>query len=128
MDNQLFILKRSYLALAFQALVFLIIALLLFQLMDLLIWGICIVASLAIYLCGLRFSPNLYFQHLDEREWTLKQAAQTEVQHLKISHVIDHHVYIVVYFQHFKQKPLLIWCDQVAWKDWKKLKMLAKML
>ena len=128
MDNQLFVLKRSYLAVTFQVLVFIGIALLLFELMQLWLWAVCMLVALAVYLYGFRLHPELYFQHLDEREWTLKAKTQAEVKHVNISHVVDHHVYIVIYFQHFKHKPLLVWCDQVGWKNWKKLKTLAKML
>jgi hypothetical protein len=34
----------------------------------------------------------------------------------------------VVYFQHFQEKPLLIWIDQLPLKQWKALKKLAKLI
>jgi len=34
----------------------------------------------------------------------------------------------VVYFQHAKARPLLIWCDQLPFKQWKSLKLLTKLI
>lgn len=128
MDKQAFLLKPSVLALVFQAMIFILIAALLFQLLALWLWAIAMIVAIASYAFCIRRPPSVHFQHLDEREWTVTQAQQQQVKHVQISHVIDHHLYIVVYFQYFQEKPLLIWCDQVSWKEWKRLKTLAKLV
>lgn len=127
MDKQAFLLKPSILALVFQVMVFIFVGALLFQLLAFWLWLIAILFAVLSYAWCMRRPPEVHFQHLDEREWTLT-AKQQQVKHVQISHVIDHQIYIVVYFQHFQEKPLLIWCDQVSWQEWKRLKILAKLV
>lgn len=128
MDKQAFILKPSRLAFVFQWIIFLFISVVLYQLVNFLLWGACMLLGIAAYTYCRRSPAPRHFQHLDQREWTLKHVQQVQPKHVSISHVIDHQLYIVVYFQHFKEKPLLIWCDQVTWQDWKRLKALAKLV
>ena len=68
------------------------------------------------------------FEHLDAREWSLSSAQSEQIQRVSVSHIIDHQLYIVVYFQHFRAKPLLIWMDQLPRQQWKALKKLAKLI
>lgn len=69
-----------------------------------------------------------FFEHLDAREWSLSSAQSEQIQRVSVSHIIDHQLYIVVYFQHFRAKPLLIWMDQLPRQQWKALKKLAKLI
>ena len=128
MVNRSFKLKRSLLALVFQGLLLALIATLLFNLLTVWLWVGCMLVAVISYILCLRLPPALQLQHLDEREWTLQYKREIQPQRVKISHVIDHQLYIVVYFQHFRAKPLLIWCDQVSWKEWKNLKNLTKLV
>jgi len=124
MDNRCFKLKRSKCALVFQLFIFAVLMFLLYQLLPVTIWLVCGV----IYQLFYRKTPHIeQFEYLDGREWSLTAAAQG-TRRVLISHVIDHQAYIVVYFQHAKARPLLIWCDQLPFKQWKSLKVLTKIL
>ncbi|ENX10846.1 hypothetical protein [Acinetobacter variabilis] len=128
MDNRCFKLKRSKCALVFQLFIFAVLMFLLYQLLPVTIWLVCGVIGLVIYQLFYRKTPHIeQFEYLDGREWSLTAAAQG-TRRVLISHVIDHQAYIVVYFQHAKARPLLIWCDQLPFKQWKSLKVLTKML
>lgn len=128
MDNRCFKLKRSKCALVFQLFIFAVLMFLLYQLLPVTIWLVCGVIGLVIYQLFYRKTPHIeQFEYLDGREWSLTTAAQG-TRRVLISHVIDHQAYIVVYFQHAKACPLLIWCDQLPFKQWKSLKVLTKIL
>jgi len=128
MDNRCFKLKRSKCALVFQLFIFAVLMFLLYQLLPMTIWPVCGVIGLVIYQLFYRKTPHIeQFEYLDGREWSLTAAAQG-TRRVLISHVIDHQAYIVVYFQHAKARPLLIWCDQLPYKKWKYLKVLTKIL
>ncbi len=128
MDKGCYRLKRSLLALAFQLTIFVILMWVLYQLLPVWIWGICLLAGLVMYQLFYRKQPHItQFEYLDGREWTLSYPDQHS-QRAMISHVIDHQAYIVVYFQHAQVRPLLIWCDQLSRQQWKSLKVLTKML
>lgn len=128
MDNRCFRLKRSKCALVFQLFIFAVLMFLLYQLLPVTIWLVCGVIGLVIYQLFYRKTPHIeQFEYLDGREWSLTAAAQG-TRRVFISHVIDHQAYIVVYFQHAKARPLLIWCDQLPFKQWKYLKVLTKIL
>lgn len=128
MDNRCFKLKRSKCALVFQLFIFAVLMFLLYQLLPMAIWLVCGVIGLVIYQLFYRKTPHIeQFEYLDGREWSLTAAARG-TRRVLISHVIDHQAYIVVYFQHAKARPLLIWCDQLPFKQWKSLKVLTKIL
>ncbi|WP_312332625.1 hypothetical protein [Acinetobacter variabilis] len=128
MDNRCFRLKRSKCALVFQLFIFAVLMFLLYQLLPVTIWLVCGVIGLVIYQLFYRKTPHIeQFEYLDGREWSLTATAQG-TRRVLISHVIDHQAYIVVYFQHAKARPLLIWCDQLPFKQWKSLKVLTKIL
>lgn len=128
MDNRCFRLKRSKCALVFQLFIFAVLMFLLYQLLPVIMWLVCGVIGLVIYQLFYRKTPHIeQFEYLDGREWSLTAAAQG-TRRVLISHVIDHQAYIVVYFQHAKARPLLIWCDQLPFKQWKSLKVLTKIL
>ncbi|QXR19834.1 hypothetical protein EGK58_002580 [Acinetobacter variabilis] len=128
MDNRCFRLKRSKCALVFQLFIFAVLMFLLYQLLPVIMWLVCGVIGLVIYQLFYRKIPHIeQFEYLDGREWSLTAAAQG-TRRVLISHVIDHQAYIVVYFQHAKARPLLIWCDQLPFKQWKSLKVLTKIL
>jgi len=128
MDNRCFKLKRSKCALVFQLFIFAVLMFLLYQLLPVIIWLVCGVIGVVIYQLFYRKTPHIeQFEYLDGREWSLTAAAQG-TRRVLISHVIDHQAYIVVYFQHAKARSLLIWCDQLPFKQWKSLKVLTKIL
>ncbi|MBL8321996.1 MAG: hypothetical protein JNJ93_06980 [Acinetobacter sp.] len=99
----------------------------LYKLMQLIMLCAFLALGAAAYLLFYRGTPQVTaLDHLDGREWTLSAAGGK--QRVQISHIIDHQAYIVLYFQHARAKPVIVWRDQVALKQWKSFKVLAKML
>ncbi|ANF82557.1 hypothetical protein A3K93_10395 [Acinetobacter sp. NCu2D-2] len=126
MDSRCFKLKRSWFALGFQLLIFIILMFVLYQLVPLWLWAMCVIAGLVMYQLFYQKSPKIdQFEYLDGREWSI--SCQDQVKRVEISHVIDHQVYIVVYFRHAKARPLLIWCDQLPMQQWKALKAFTQL-
>jgi predicted membrane channel-forming protein YqfA (hemolysin III family) len=128
MANRSFQLRRSRLAFVFQLIIFILLMALLQQLLPAWLWVICILLAVIGYAYGLKVPEPIYFEHLDAREWSLLSAQSEQVKRVSVSHMIDHQLYIVVYFQHFRAKPLLIWIDQLPRQQWKALKKLAKLI
>ena len=127
MDKRHFQLKPSLIALVFQFAIFAVLMTLLYQVLAIWLWCVFLLLGLVIYALFYRRRPNISaLEYLDGRDWTLTKYGQP--QRVQISHIIDHQVYIVVYFQHARTKPMIIWCDQVAFQQWKSLKVLAKMI
>ena len=127
MDNRHFQLKPSRLAYVFQLSIYAILMFVLYQLLPLWLWLIALVAGFILYLFFLRGPQHFQLQYLDGRDWSLSHKTQSDVQRVQISHIIDHRAYIVIYFQHFRAKPTLVWCDQLSLRQWKALKILTKM-
>lgn len=127
MDKASFQLKRSYLALFFQLCIFTLLMILLYQILPFSFWCGFLLLGAVVYILFYRKTPQITgLDYLDGKEWTLFAAGQK--QRVLISHIIDHQAYIVVYFQHARTKPIIIWCDQVSFQQWKSLKILAKMI
>ncbi|OAL77741.1 hypothetical protein AY606_09825 [Acinetobacter sp. SFB] len=128
MANRSFQLKRSRLAFVFQLIIFTLIIVFLQQLLSPWLWLICVLLGVLAYAYGLKAPQPMCFEHLEAREWSLTSVKSEQIKRVSISHIIDHQLYIVVYFQHFQEKPLLIWIDQLPLKQWKALKKLAKLI
>lgn len=120
-----FQLKRSRIALAFQCLIFMILLALLYAVVNPLLWLICAVLGLMIYLLFRQRADLLRLEHLDANDWSLLYRQSSQVLQLQLYQVIDHQLYIVLYFQGSKTSPIVIWCDQLAVPQWKSLKQLA---
>jgi c-di-AMP phosphodiesterase-like protein len=124
MASTCFQLKRSFLALCFQLLVFiLIIALVLMSLSS---WFILFaIVSLVLSYLYFAYQPRIIqLEYLAQNEWTLINNKQ-QIQRDGIKKIIDHQMYIIIFFD--QHQPLAIWCDQLNWQDWKHLKVLAKL-
>lgn len=128
MANRSFQLKRSRLAFVFQLIIFTLMIVLLQQLLQPWLWLIVVLLGVIAYVYGLKVPQPMYFEHLDARECSLSSTKSSSIKRVSISHIIDHQLYIVVYFQHFQEKPLLIWIDQLPLQQWKALKKLAKLI
>ena len=128
MANRSFQLRRSRLAFVFQLIVFTLLILLLQQLLSPWLWALCLLLAVIGYAYGLKVPQPICFEHLDAREWSLSRAQSEQIQRVSVSHIIDHQLYIVVYFQHARAKPIIVWCDQMPFRQWKSFKVLAKMI
>lgn len=127
MDKCSFQLKHSYLALMFHLAVFAVLMTLLYLLLPWALWCGLLLLGGAAYLLFYRKTPKITgLDYLDGKEWTL--SALGAKHRVQISHIIDHQAYIVVYFQHARSKPIIIWCDQMPFQQWKSFKVLAKMI
>lgn len=127
MVKSCFKLRQSRIALLFQLCIFALLMFVLYQVLPVALWVVCFLIGIVIYALFYKKTPHIaQLEHLDGREWSLTQ--QQATQRVQLSHVVDHQAYIVLYFQHARAKPLLVWCDQVPLKQWKSLKVLAKMI
>lgn len=128
MVNRVFDLQYSRFAAVLQFLLFIIITILLYQLLILPIWLLCLfLMSLAWFV--FQKKPQITrFEYLDDQLWSLCFSDVTRpIQQRKIHHVIDHQCYIVVYFADVQHQSCIIWWDQLSLLQWKNLKLLAKL-
>lgn len=127
MDKCSFQLQRSYLALLFQLCIFSVLMTVLHQLLPFALWCGFLLLGAVIYLLFYRKASKITgLDYLDGKEWTISAAGGQHRAH--ISHIVDHQAYIVVYFQHARAKPIIVWCDQMPFRQWKSFKVLAKMI
>lgn len=127
MDKSSFQLKHSYLALMFHLCVFAVLMAVLYLMLPLALWSGFFCLGCIIYALFYRKKPQISsLDYLDGKEWTL--SASGAKHRVQISHIIDHQAYIVVYFQHARTKPIIVWCDQMPFRQWKSFKVLAKMI
>lgn len=92
-------------------------------------WVICFILHLIASLFFLYKIPKaVYLAYLDDEQWTLIIQHKTPIkQRIIIQHMIDHLLYIVVYFESEQQKQsIIIWQDQLDSLHWKGLKTRAK--
>lgn len=124
MANQIFQFKASALALVFHFAVFIVLMALLYQVLVPWLWAIGVVIGLVCYFLFFKAKRGVSLQYLGDDEWTLV-LSDANIQRVAISHLIDHQLYIVIYFKHAAAKPLLVWRDQLPIQQWKKLKTLS---
>lgn len=125
-DHKTFILKRSRLAVAFLLLIFIFISFLILKTLPLfmiiLIWSIQLPF---LYLLIKKMLPfSLYY--LDQNEWVLYIEDHAKSQRIHITKLINHQLYIAIYLKEHQHSPLIIWRDQLSFKEWKNLIVLTK--
>lgn len=124
MANSCFQLQRSYFALCFQLLLASVIIALLAMTLKLWFMLVIIVLLILSYLHFFYQNKIIQLEYLADQEWTLTNQQQ-QSQRRKIHKIIDHGLYVIIFFE--QHPPLAIWCDQLDWQDWKRLKVLAKL-
>ena len=121
MVNERYSLKHSRLSIVFQLFILILISIVLFSILNLVVAILCLL-GLFIVLIWFRQAEKLqYLQHLDQSEWSLKFQNKSKIQRVHLEKMIQHHFYVVIYFQNKKHKPVLIWRDQLDLISWKKL-------
>lgn len=127
MDNRRFELGYSHLALIFQLFLLLIISVLLFLTLQ------TVLVMIGILLCTLsliwwrKYSQVVhYFEYLGEGVWSIQFKNYTQIHQVSVKKIIDHHLYILVYFEEKQINTLVIWCDQLTFLQLKMLKILVK--
>lgn len=127
MAKPVFQLKRSRLALVFQLLLFALLTMVLYELLITWLWLLCVILALITYMIFLNMPYAERLEYLDAGEWSLQYCHPDSLLRVHIRQVVDHHLYVVIYFEDAKIKPLVIWRDQLSLVQWKDLKRLANL-
>lgn len=125
MAKRCFQLKRSRLAVLFQLIMLIVLIGVLQQLLSLGLWLLFSVLAIMALIYRLRQPWVQRFEYLDQQQWSLLHSNSAQVIQVSMRHIIDHKVYMVIYFDAAQYKPVLIWRDQLSVLQWKGLKNLA---
>ena len=129
MANRVFELQSSRFMIVLQLLIFIFLAILLYHVLPLGIWLLCLGIMAIVWFRFLQQPQVRRFEHLDGQDWSFGFAnSDLPVQRWQIVKMIDHHCYIVLYFSSSQNKNCIIWWDQLPVTQWKNLKLLIKML
>ena len=127
--NRVFELQSSRFMIVLQLLIFISLAVLLYHLLPLGIWLLCLGIMAIVWFRFLQQPQVRRFEHLDGQDWSFEFVnSDLPVQRWQIVKMIDHHCYIVLYFSSSQNKNCIIWWDQLPVTQWKNLKLLIKML
>ncbi len=119
--------KRSRMSIALQLFLGLLISYCCYQTLNIWLFLSALLFASIAYLIFLKLPFAQHFEHLDQQDWTLKYAEQEQPARVQIEKILDHQLYILIYFSEKKQRPLLVWQDQVSSLQWKSLKTWAKL-
>ena len=126
--NRVFELQSSRFMIVLQLLIFIFLAILLYQVLPLWIWLLCLGIMAIVWFRFLQQPQVRRFEHLDGQDWSFEFAnSDLPVQRWQIVKMIDHHCYIVLYFSSSQNKNCIIWWDQLPVTQWKNLKTLVKL-
>lgn len=129
MANRVFELQSSRFMIVLQLLIFIFLAVLLYHVLPLGIWLLCLGIMAIVWFRFLQQPQVRRFEHLHGQDWSFEFAnSDLPVQRWQIVKMIDHHCYIVLYFSSSQNKNCIIWWDQLPVTQWKNLKLLIKML
>lgn len=124
--HRCFKLKPSRLSVVFQCLVLGLIMLTLYQTLTMLGLVLSMLLLSLTYVFFLRQDQIQQLEQLNATEWTLCFKQSGQIQRITIDHMLDHHFYVVVYFQSKQLRPLIVWRDQLTEVSWKSLKTQVK--
>lgn len=129
MANRFFELQSSRFMIVLQLLIFIFLAILLYHVLPLGIWLLCLGIMAIVWFRFLQQPQVRRFEHLHGQDWSFEFVnSDLPVQRWQIVKMIDHHCYIVLYFSSSQNKNCIIWWDQLPVTQWKNLKLLIKML
>lgn len=129
MANRVFELQSSRFMIVLQLLIFIFLAILLYHVLPLWIWLLCLGIMAIVWFRFLQQPQVRRFEHLHGQDWSFEFVnSDLPVQRWQIVKMIDHHCYIVLYFSSSQNKKCIIWWDQLPVTQWKNLKLLIKML
>ncbi|HQV24623.1 MAG TPA: hypothetical protein PLS76_02580 [Acinetobacter sp.] len=129
MANRVFELKPSRVEKGFQSIMLLLILSLLYPLLSVWMWLLSALLILTAWFFFLKRAQLRRFEYLDDGQWSFSfDDHSASIQRRKITRIIDHNAYIVLYFSESSQSPCVIWWDQLPELQWKNLKMLVKLL
>ena len=124
--HRCFKLKPSRLSVVFQCLVLGLIMLALYQTLTMLGLVLSMLLLSLTYVFFLRQDQIQQLEQLNATEWTLCFKQSGQIRRITIDHMLDHHFYVVVYFQSKQLRPLIVWRDQLTEVSWKSLKTQVK--
>ncbi|MGA6137185.1 hypothetical protein ACPER7_12890 [Acinetobacter dispersus] len=128
MANGVFELQRSRFAMVLQLLIFIAILGLTYSLLALWIWLLCCCMMGVAWFLFLKQPQIKRFEYLDHQECSFEfYDPKLKIQRRQIVKILDHQLYIALYFSHQKNKNCIIWWDQLSHSQWKKLKLRAKL-
>ena len=128
MANRVFELQSSRFMIVLQLLIFIFLAILLYQVLPLWIWLLCLGIMAIVWFRFLQQPQVRRFEHLHGQDWSFEFVnSDFPVQRWQIVKMIDHHCYIVLYFSSSQNKNCIIWWDQLPVTQWKNLKTLVKL-
>ena len=128
MANRVFELQSSRFMIVLQLLIFIFLAILLYHVLPLGIWLLCLGIMAIVWFRFLQQPQVRRFEHLHGQDWSFEFAnSDLPVQRWQIVKMIDHHCYIVLYFSSSQNKNCIIWWDQLPVTQWKNLKTLVKL-
>ena len=128
MANRVFELQSSRFMIVLQLLIFIFLAILLYQVLPLWIWLLCLGIMAIVWFRFLQQPQVRRFEHLHGQDWSFEFVnSDLPVQRWQIVKMIDHHCYIVLYFSSSQNKKCIIWWDQLPVTQWKNLKTLVKL-
>ena len=128
MANRVFELQSSRFMIVLQLLIFTFLAVLLYHVLPLGIWLLCLAIMAIVWFRFLQQPQVRRFEHLDGQDWSFEFVnSDLPVQRWQIVKMIDHHCYIVLYFSSSQNKNCIIWWDQLPVTQWKNLKTLVKL-
>lgn len=128
MANRVFELQSSRFMIVLQLLIFIFLAVLLYHVLPLGIWLLCLGIMAIVWFRFLQQPQVRRFEHLHGQDWSFEFVnSDLPVQRWQIVKMIDHHCYIVLYFSSSQNKNCIIWWDQLPVTQWKNLKTLVKL-
>lgn len=128
MANRFFELQSSRFMIVLQLLIFIFLAILLYHVLPLGIWLLCLGIMAIVWFRFLQQPQVRRFEHLHGQDWSFEFVnSDLPVQRWQIVKMIDHHCYIVLYFSSSQNKKCIIWWDQLPVTQWKNLKTLVKL-
>ena len=128
MANRVFELQSSRFMIVLQLLIFISLAVLLYHVLPLGIWLLCLGIMAIVWFRFLQQPQVRRFEHLHGQDWSFEFVnSDLPVQRWQIVKMIDHHCYIVLYFSSSQNKKCIIWWDQLPVTQWKNLKTLVKL-
>ena len=126
--KRVFQLQASRFALVLQLFIFVLILGLLYQSLTLGVWLVSLLIMIIAWFRLFKQPRIQQFEYLDDQDWSFSfQANHPFIQRRKISKIIDHQCYIVIYFLDIQHQPCIIWWDQLPLSQWKNLKSWVKL-
>ena len=126
--NRVFELQSSRFMIVLQLLIFIFLAVLLYHVLPLGIWLLCLGIMAIVWFRFLQQPQVRRFEHLHGQDWSFEFVnSDLPVQRWQIVKMIDHHCYIVLYFSSSQNKNCIIWWYQLPVTQWKNLKTLVKL-